>query len=1761
MGAFVYNSQDGIVGRYTSNGGYYVTGTALNDTIVNGGYYDSYDYYSLQADHHHRGDNVSINGWEGSDEILNHGDKVYIYGGTGNDSIKNHWGRNVTICGGKDDDTIICEKNIYNNQKELILYEPDDGNDIIYNFFDEKGQGTPEDSDYECIYIGSGDVSDTSKVDDSYFDGSDFVLKIGNGSITLKDAKGKRFEIQDNYNNGGRGIYTKVKVLKDSSDTTPSSDDTLSHDDNVIYGTPNDDTLENPRDKVKIEALAGNDDITNNGKSVTINGGEDKDSIKNFGSNTKINGDNGNDWIYNENANEVTIDSSSGNDYISNGSNAGNAAGSNVLIDSGEGDDIVWNAGNNALIKLGKGKDKIENYGNKVTIDSSDDNDTILNYGTNVSIKSGNGDDTLSAETGERSTLYGEEGNDVIYLYDTKTKVFGGKGDDTIRIESLSDKATVNGDEDSDTFVLNLSTQNGQSRTGNSAVIQDYESGKDKIVLEETSIDSYSIDGSDVILTLKSENISEYKLTLKNTKDKEITFTDSDRNTTTQIYREETIQPEDEEDAYWTLKDLETLLDGLNEFIPAIPKLNEILDVSARVSSILDSVISIAKGEKKGSDLKAELTKIAGDITGIMGDVRGLKGKDNTLWALSSTAIEGAGSYIAAFDLDNVPATKEEKEKLQKKINNAVEDSVDLANETLGVILNKFLENIGSLSTGEINKITKEIKSRYLRPAFSCLMVGYYGANQYRESIKDYNSQELPVALVAEGTFVDVLTSAVYGGLHQLTGKLDDLFVKTVVWVGFKIRGIEPKPIFNDKNYMELIAEIVKNRIFNSTNQADVTKINRPNKTHYAQDGDDYISNVFSNVRIYGGDGNDTIFSHGGARGNYLNGNNDRDYIIANDTKSTVIGDSGNDMLMSSGDGNSISGGDGIDFILLTEDASENTVNGGANDDIISLENSKNTVIYYVKGDGNDIIFGCDSDDTIHIAGKTKYMVTENGQDVYITVGNNIITLKDAAGKNVKIENRDTADNPIDDINPFEANPIISNTISRISARETENVVTDINSLNDLTENGTSILTFTENSGRGIQNVNLSSSEYPQVVSLEGGNQNVQFNDQNGNVAIVGNNATGWKDIIFGKGDNLGLFFSPKAKINTALGSGRDSVLVDNNAKVILDMSNSGATKIVPYSGSVTLDNYDALTGAAIQTEVNDLAKAIKEGSIQLIGNEVQLNPASSVIIKDAFDDSTLVNLIASDDTVQTVWFTGNKLGSIDAKELEGDLLLKSSYITKSSDLQKIKPSTLISGKGNDTIFAGARAFVDAGAGDNLIYLTSSRLRQNKRGATIASVEEGQTTVYGFNTGFEKTSDVLFFDKVDATDFNFDGTNLIVSNDKGAKTTLSNVAKDTPFVQILVADETGLLKTDIAKETATITVDDLSANAYIGKNSGVDFSNVTKTLLVNLSESIDNSNTSELMFEGITQVTAGGGYSSLIGSEANETLSAGTGNTSIWSGGGNDSMVGMGDSTDKKGRTTFFFLAGDGYDTIDNFTFLTPENSSSNLDDKIDITADNEVTNVRIAGNDVVVQINGSNDYLTLKEAVGKDFRINDRIAKVDQNIAYDGLANCYVASGGSSLTVDSSVDSAEIWLDNSRGTLFLGKIFTLDASAVKGNTSLVGNDFNNTIIAGQGDSSLWGGSSSSNDLLIGGKSQNTFFYFMDNGRDTIQGANNGDKVILDNISLDQIISTNITADAVFINFNDGGSLKVDGQSDVTYQLADGSKYSASYERLQWDSK
>ena len=92
--------------------------------------------------------------------------------GTAGDDYMINTGNNVTITGGAGNDTIVGST----DGRELFRFDAADGNDVIYNF------GTRD-----TLRIISGSISD------SYADGSDYVIEVGDGtysgSVTLKNVK------------------------------------------------------------------------------------------------------------------------------------------------------------------------------------------------------------------------------------------------------------------------------------------------------------------------------------------------------------------------------------------------------------------------------------------------------------------------------------------------------------------------------------------------------------------------------------------------------------------------------------------------------------------------------------------------------------------------------------------------------------------------------------------------------------------------------------------------------------------------------------------------------------------------------------------------------------------------------------------------------------------------------------------------------------------------------------------------------------------------------------------------------------------------------------------------------------------------------------------------------------------------------------------------------------------------------------------------------------------------------------------------------------------------------------------------------------------------------------------------------------------------------------------------------------------------------------------------------------------------------------
>ena len=149
---------------------------------------------------------------------------------------------------------------------------------------------------------------------------------------------------------------------------------------------------------------------------------------------------------------------------------------------------------------------------------------------------------------------------------------------------------------------------------------------------------------------------------------------------------------------------------------------------------------------------------------------------------------------------------------------------------------------------------------------------------------------------------------------------------------------------------------------------------------------------------------------------------------------------------------------------------------------------------------------------------------------------------------------------------------------------------------------------------------------------------------------------------------------------NTArvtVGSGEDSLLIYNDARAIVDMTNADNVTIVPYSGSVTLEGYDASSGAAILImNADNIVEAVKDNSVKLVGNRIQFGSDTAVRINN-LGDSMIVNLVSEDGAVQKVGFTKISDGELDTSKLEDDFLLKGNYAENFSDNQKRKGSII----------------------------------------------------------------------------------------------------------------------------------------------------------------------------------------------------------------------------------------------------------------------------------------------------------------------------------------------------------------------------------------------------------------------------------------------------------------------------------------------------
>lgn len=383
-----------------------------------------------------------------------------VYGDAGNDTIKVSAKYGVTINGGAGNDKLY-------GGKGNDTFTGDKGKDT---FFYANGGGKDTITDYQAgedkLQITSGSISKTAVAKNK----KDLVFTVGKGTITLKNAAGKKISMKDT-----RGTYTmNNKLITLGKDFTGTMDatkyvSTIKSIDarNVakavnITGNSQANRILPGRGGGTYKCGAGNDTIEIDGNGeYTVHGNDGKDTIL-IKSSTKctVYGDAGDDNI---NINGVgtgnTVYGNDGNDtiHVTNGKN---------VIDGGAGNDtIIIVGGSSHIISCGAGADTIHIVGGLSHIISGGAGADTFNYTSGTAtIRDYAAEDTLSftsAITGV--TVSGQNIN--------LTVGFGG----SVTVENGVGKLTRFNNGDQKTSILyaeddiNFGTDNGEIIIANSA--------------------------------------------------------------------------------------------------------------------------------------------------------------------------------------------------------------------------------------------------------------------------------------------------------------------------------------------------------------------------------------------------------------------------------------------------------------------------------------------------------------------------------------------------------------------------------------------------------------------------------------------------------------------------------------------------------------------------------------------------------------------------------------------------------------------------------------------------------------------------------------------------------------------------------------------------------------------------------------------------------------------------------------------------------------------------------------------------------------------------------------------------------------------------------------------------------------------------------------------------------------------------------------------------------------------------------------------
>lgn len=912
----------------------------------------------------------SISGGAGSDSIVVDGERNTVLGGANDDYIALFKGKN-TITGGTGNDTIF----FVGVGESVIKYKSGDGNDTIIGY----------------------DSTDTIKITGNYSmqtSEQDVIITVGNGSIRLVGASGKKININNTEKTIGKlGDDNEVNEY-----TLPSGFDTVEY---VKYGTNGDDEIYNyhsnvliitgtgndfigntgswnsklqksvKTDNVTISSGAGNDTIQNGdrynegGSNVEINGGADNDSISNYGDNVTINGGDGDDFLANKSnnwdsyfkkydgADNVKINGGAGNDYIKNDSqkvtiNAGagndniSNIGYNVTIDGGTDNDYIYNGGGNSSISGGTGNDSIYNGNSNVTIDSGTGNDYIENSGENVLFNYASGD-----------------GNDVIYGFKANSTLQIGNGNNKYYQKTVIDDLVLTVGNDSITLkgAASLDSLNIIGKLDKSSPSKNLIFGtdnNDSIIKSISDATITALKGNDTV-----QNYAE-KVTINSGDGDDYVYNSS-------LSANTSISNEAGNDSIRNYGSTVTIDSGAG---------NDDIDNSG-------SFVTIDGGA--GNDILTNGHYWEKEIGGANVSLYGGSGKDTIKnWSTSSIIDGGAnGDYINNGSL-GANVTIKGGDGDDSIVNLATSISIDggsgkdtIKNWGANVTINSgdgndYIDNIDDnvlINSGAGNDSIYNQNPGY----DSNVSINAGKGNDYINCINPYNTTTNKVLFeYTSGDGNDIIygsnatsTLRISGAKYSTTKSGDDV----IVTVGDGKISLMGAARYN----VNIIRQVSTTTLTNKNSAkitigADIDVADASKRTKAIK----IVGNTFDNT-ILGGSKSDSLYGGKGAN--------------------SLIGNAGNDKLYGQAGNDILKGGAGNDSLW-----------GGAGNDTLWGDTGTDTFIYST-GEGKDVIYGFENDDLLKITGAFNGTYSKSKSEVYFKVGttSKAITLTDFSATSFNI--------------------------------------------------------------------------------------------------------------------------------------------------------------------------------------------------------------------------------------------------------------------------------------------------------------------------------------------------------------------------------------------------------------------------------------------------------------------------------------------------------------------------------------------------------------------------------------------------------------------------------------------------------------------------------------------------------------------------------------------------------------------------------------